>query len=133
MADIKDFAALIRGRWQWKSFGYEESFPRGCGFTDVDATTEFDGRRLVIEPKHHDGTGPCPYPDDGQLGLLRDEVRLGKAVIVLYGCGVCNSPQAARILGTTRKEDAWKDWRGLDIEERRKLLKQEIDRALGLG
>lgn len=97
----------------------------------------------MIEPKHNDGTKPCDYPDDGQLGLLRDDVRLGKAVIVLYGCGVCDSPQAIRILHEHKKGacasrdgcaacDEWHDWRGLDIEQRRKHLKEQIDRALGL-
>lgn len=132
MADIRDWAKFVRGRWEWTRFGYEKGFPRSCQFTDIDATVEFDGRRLVIEPKHHDGIGPCDYPDAGQLMFLRDEVRLGKAVIVLYGCGACNSPQAARVLGRVRAEDRWEDWRGKDVEERRELLKREIDRALGL-
>src|SRR5258707_11328042 len=133
MADIKNWAALIRGRWDWTRFRYEEGFPGGCQFTDIDATTEFAGRFLVIEPKHHDGTGPMPYPDTGQLILLRKEVRFGKAVIVLYGCGVCNSPQGIRVLGESRQGDRWEDWRGRDIEVRRKLLKHEIDQAMGLG
>lgn len=130
--DIKDWPAFIRGRWDWHRYGYEDGFPRNCGFTDIDATTEFDGRALVIEPKHHEGTGPCDYPPTGQLILLRDEVRRGKTVIVLYGCGACNSPQAARILGATRSEDRWEDWRGRSLDERRKLFKDEIDRAMGL-
>jgi hypothetical protein len=133
MGDINDWAKFIRGRWDWTKYSYEDRFPRKCQFTDIDATVEFDGYRLVIEPKHHDGVGPCPYPDDGQLGLLRDEVRLGKTVIVLYGCGACNSPQAIRILGPGRAEDRWEDWRGRDIAERRKLLKEEIDKAMGLA
>lgn len=133
MADINDWAAFIRGRWDWSRYGYEKGFPRGCQFTDIDAAVEFDGRRLVIEPKHHDGTTMgFPYPDDGQLSFLRDEVRLGKAVIVLYGCGACNSPQAVRVLGHRKNEDRWEDWRGFDIEERRKRLKREIDHAMGL-
>jgi hypothetical protein len=132
MADIRDWGAFIRGRWDWHRFGYDKGFPRGCTFTDVDAATEFDGRRLVIEPKHHDGVGACPYPDNGQLGYLRDEVWLGKVVIVLYGCGPCNSPQAVRVLGSDRDHDRFEDWRGLGIEERRKLFKAEIDRALGI-
>lgn len=130
--DIQNWPAFIRGRWKWNEFGYEQGFPRGCGFTDIDATTEFDGCALVIEPKHHEGTGPMPYPPDGQLALLRDEVRRGKAVIVLYGCAVCNSPYGVRILGSTRTDDRWEDWRGLPVDERRKLLKEEIDGAMGL-
>lgn len=133
MADINDWAKFIRGRWNWTHGGYEAGFPRGCQFTDIDAAVEFDGRCLVIEPKHHDGIGACDYPDTGQLGFLRNEARLGKAVIVLYGCGACDSPQAIRILGETRTDDRWEDWRGRDILERRRLLKQEIDRAMGVG
>lgn len=132
MADIKDYGAFIRGRWDWDRYGYQRGFPRGCGFTDIDAAVEFDGHRLVIEPKHHDGIGPCDYPPSGQTMFLRDEVKLGKVVIVLYGCGACNSPQAVRVLGRAKPEDRWEDWRGRDIEERRGLLKREIDRALGL-
>jgi hypothetical protein len=132
MADINDWAKFIRGRWEWTRYGYEAGFPRGCQFTDVDAAVEFDGRGLVIEPKHHDGIGPCAYPDTGQLGFLRNEARLGKTVIVLYGCGACDSPQAIRVLGETRTDDRWEDWRGRDVLERRRLLKQEIDRAMAL-
>lgn len=133
MADIRDWGAFLRGRWNWTRGGYEAGFPRGCQFTDVDASTEFDGRRLVIEAKMHDGTGPCDYPATGQLLALRDEVGLGKTVLVLYGCGACNSPQAVRVLGERREGDRWEDWRGLPIEERRRLLKAEIDAALGLA
>ena len=130
MADVRDWGAFIRGRWDWTRYGYEVGFPRGCQFTDIDATVEFDGRRLVIEPKHNDGTDSCEYPPMGQLLLLRDEVVLGKTVIILYGCGSCNSPQAIRILGRSRDEDVWKDWRGMELEHRRQLLKEEIDRAM---
>lgn len=133
MADIRDWGAFVRGRWDWSRHGYEKGFPRGCQFTDLDGAVEFNGQRLVIEPKHHDGLGPCNYPDTGQLLFLRDEVKLGKAVIVLYGCGPCNSPQAIRVLGTDRSSDRFEDWRrGRDLPERRRLLKTEIDRALGL-
>lgn len=133
MADIQNWASVIRGRWDWQKYGYESAFPRGCQFTDLDAAVEFDGHRLVIETKHHDGIGSCDYPPQGQLIFLRDEVKLGKVVIVLYGCGVCDSPQAARVLGETKLQDRWLDWRGLPIEERRRLLKQEINTALGLA
>jgi hypothetical protein len=132
MADIRDWGAFVRGRWDWTKHGYEKGFPRGCQFTDLYGAVEFDGRRLVVEPKHHDGIGPCEYPDTGQLLFLRDEVRLGKTVIVLYGCGPCNSPQAVRVLGRDRTEDRWEDWRGRDLTDRRQLLKLEFDRALAL-
>lgn len=133
MADVKDWGAFIRGRWNWTRFGYEKDFPRGCQFTDLDAAVEFDGHRLLIEAKLWDGTGivPKPGPDDGQLRLLRDEAGLGKTVLILYGCGVCNDPYAIHQI-YRRPPDRFEDWRGLDKEERRKLLKQEIDRAMGL-
>lgn len=133
MGDIQDWGKFIRGRWDWHRRGYEHGFPRRCGFTDIDAATEFDGRSLVVEPKHHEGAGPMAYPDDGQLRFLRNEVRLGKSVIVLYGCAQCDSPWGIRVLGATKAGDRWEDWRsGYDVTERRKLLKAEIDRAMGL-
>lgn len=134
MADIRDIGAFIRGRWDWHRLGYERAFPRGCGFTDIDAAVEFDGRFLLIETKQHDGDGSCEYPPAGQLSALRQEARLGKAVLVLYGCASCNNPQAVRRIGPNpnRSSDAWLDWRHLPREERRRLLKAEIDNAMGL-
>lgn len=134
MGDINDWAKMIRGRWDWHRGGYERGFPRNCGFTDIDAVVEFDGRQLIVEPKHHDGIGPMGMPPDGQLMFLRGEVRLGKAVIVLYGCGPCNSPWGVRVLGAGKADDRWEDWRDIyDVEERRKLLKHEFDLAMGLA
>lgn len=134
MADIRDWGKFIRGRWNWTSAGFENGFPRGCQFTDVDASVEFNGRMLLVETKHHDGVGPCDYPDTGQLLSLRAEVKLGKTVFILYGCGPCSSPQALRILGASRDSDKWIDWRGIpSIEERRKLYKHQIDIAMGLA
>lgn len=132
MADIRDWGKFIRGRWDWTRYGYEKNFPRKCGFTDLDAAIEIDGKRLVIEPKHHDGFGACDYPDTGQLIFLRDEAVLGKVVFVLYGCGACNDPQAIRYIGRSRDEDMWIDWRGKPKDERRRLLHQAINQALGL-
>jgi hypothetical protein len=132
MADVENWEKFIQGRWKWTSFGYEGGFPRGCQFTDVDAATEFDGSRLLIEPKHHEGIGPCPYPKTGQLLFLRDEAKLGKTVFVLYGCAVCNDPHAIRYIGADRSQDEFVDWRGLGKESRRQLLKWHIDRAMGL-
>lgn len=106
-------------------------FPRGCQFTDVDASIGFDGRKLVIETKQHDGIGSCEYPPTGQLIELREEVRAGRTVFVLYGCGPCNSPQALRILGCNRDDDVFIDWRDEpSVSERRKLLKEQIDQAM---
>lgn len=134
MADIRDWGAFIRSRWDWTRYGYEHGFPRGCQFTDLDAAIEFDGRRLLIETKSWDGTGivPKPAPDSGQLRFLRDEAGLSKTVLILYGCGACNDPYAIHQI-FRRPPDRFEDWRGLEKEERRKLLKQEIDRAMGLG
>jgi hypothetical protein len=141
MADVRDWGAFIRSRWDWTRFGYEKGFPDGCQFSDIDAATEFQraacGGRLVIEAKAYDGTGIIPSiydaKDTGQRLLLRDEAKLGKAVLVVYGCGACNDPYAMHHLGPGRKADRFEDWRGYGKEERRKRLKHEIDRALGLG
>jgi hypothetical protein len=134
MADIQDWGKFLRGRWDWTAGGYEKGFPRGSQFTDVDAAVEFDGQMLEIETKHHDGTGSCEYPKAGQLISLRKDVELGKTVFILYGCGPCNSPWALRILGLSREGDVFIDWRGIpSIEERRKLLKEQIDLAQGIA
>lgn len=136
MADIRDWAAFIRGRWNWSAYGYEDGFPRGCQFTDLDAGTEFDGRSLDIETKAWDGLGIVPsiYGDNdkGQRLFLRNEAKLGKTVFVVYGCGCCNNPYAMHRLGVTRSEDRFLDWREYDLEQRRKNLKHEIDQAMGL-
>lgn len=132
MGDIRDWGAFLRGRWNWTKYGYERGFPRNCQFTDLDAAVEFDGRRLVIETKHYDGTGMLGKPEGGQLRFLRDEAALGKTVLVLYGCGACDDPYAIHQIGARPSEDRFEDWRGRDKEERRKLLKDEINRAMGL-
>lgn len=133
MADIRDWAAFRRSRWDWTRYGYEADFPRGCAFTDIDAATEFDGHSLVIEAKHHDGTGPCPYPPTGQLRYLRQECALGKTVLILYGDAERNEPYAVRQLERGRTGDLFSDWRDIpDAGVRRGLLKLLIDAALGL-
>lgn len=130
MADIRDWAKFVRGRWDWTRGGYERGFPRGCQFTDIDAAIEFDGRRLVIEPKHYEGIGDLPgHPPTGQMRFLKDEVSLGKTVLVLFGCGACNDPYAVYDVG----RGVLLDWRGQSKAERRAALKQQIDAALGLG
>jgi len=111
MSDIRDWGKFIRGRWDWTSGGYEEGFPRGCQFTDVDGDIEFDGCRLELETKHWDGVGERPpLPLTGQLRKLQDAVSLGKSVLVLYGCGPCNDPRAVYDVG----RNEWFDWTGLD-------------------
>lgn len=137
MADVRDWGKFIRGRWDWTAGGYERGFPRGCQFTDVDASIEFDGHHLVIEAKHYDGGGDWPgFPPNGQLAALRDEVRLGKSVLIIWGCGPCNSPWAICRLATSRSADRLVRW-DLDlvpkpIGMRRGLLKAHIDDALGI-
>jgi hypothetical protein len=133
MADIRDPAAFMRGRWAWNQFGYEADFPRRCAFTDVDAVVEFNDRILFIESKYHDGRGPCDYPNTGQLLLLRRLLEVdGSSVFVIYGDATWNSPQAVRVLGVRKPDDVFLDWRGRDVDDRRLLLKLEINRALDL-
>ena len=139
MADVRDWGKFIRGRWDWTRHGYETGFPRGCQFTDVDATVEFDGRALVIEPKHYEGLGlvPSPYSNTGQMLYLRSEAQLGKVVLMLFGCGPCNDPYAVLRVGKTRSEDVahqWRDEHGqwLPKGERRQRLKRLIDEAMGI-
>lgn len=128
--DVKDWGAFVRGRWDWSRGGYENGFPRGCQFTDVDAAVEFDGRALVIEAKHFDGIGMLPPLSEGQKRFLKDEASRGKTVFALWGCGPCNDPWAIKNIGTGE----FHDWRTIpDKLERRQLLKQLIDQALGLN
>lgn len=140
MSDVRDWGAFIRGRWDWTRNGYEKGFPRGSQFTDIDAVVEFDGRRLVIEAKHWDGEGMIPsiHSDEprsqmGQRLALRAEAKSGAIVFVIYGCGACNDPWAMHELAPQKAGDRFIDWRGEQTKEaRRKLFKQEIDRALGM-
>lgn len=135
MSDIRDWNRFLRGRWDWTKFGYEQGFPRGCQFTDVDAALEFDGRMLNIETKQYDGIGALPeLPRVGQLRFLQNESSLGKTVLVLYGCGVCNDPYAVYDVGR-REWFVWRDaatgeW--MPKPERQARLKRHIDRAMGL-
>lgn len=130
MSDIRDWGKFVRGRWDWTRCGYEAGFPRGCQFTDIDASIEFDGHRLMIETKSYDGIGDLPHPPPlGQWRFLRDEVKQGKEVLIVYGCGVCDDPYAVYDV----RRDRLFDWRGkYDKEVRRRLLKRAIDGALGL-
>lgn len=136
MADIRNREKFLQGRVNWTANGYETGFPRGCQFSDLDAIIEFDGQSLVIEGKHHDGIDSCPYPPMGQLLMLRFLKRkLGRNghVFALYMDAEADSPWALRILGETKSADVWKDWRKIEsIEERRRLLKEQIDLALRL-
>ncbi len=134
MSDIRDWGAFVRGRWDWTKHGYERGFPRGCQFTDVDAAIEFDGHRLIIEPKHFDGEGQFPPTPIGQRRYLEDEAALGKTVFVLFGCGACNDPYAVEYFSTPPESgQTLYDWRGHDKPARRERLKRHIDWALGVG
>lgn len=128
MSDIRDWDAFKRGRWNWTAHGYERGFPRGCGFTDIDAAVEFDGHCLFIEGKHHDGTGEFASLSRGQRLFMDRLVSLGVDVFVLYGNAPANDPQG---LYDVRRGE-WADWRGHSIESRRQRLKNRIDRAMGL-
>lgn len=132
MADIRDWGKFIRGRWNWTSFGYEKGFPRGCQFTDIDAATEFNGHSLVIEAKDYDGEGIPGEIPTGQMGQLRDDVKRGKAVFVLWGCACCNDPYILLHVGVQRGGDERLDWRGKPRDWRRAELKRQIDQAMGL-
>jgi hypothetical protein len=133
MADIENEDQFLEGRWKWTAGGYEDGFPRRCQFTDIDAAIEFDGHALIMECKHHDGKDGFTYPKAGQLRFLRDEVKRGKSVLVVYGVARSNSPWGVWRIGPARKDDVLRDWRGEDLDLRRKLLKAEIDWALGLA
>lgn len=129
MSDVRNWAAFIRGRWDWTKFGYEKGFKKNCGFTDVDALVEFNGASLIIEGKQHDGQpGPIPLPPVGQMIMLRGEVANGKTALVLYGCGVCNNPAAVYDVG----RDELFDFRSDPLPLRRAKLKNHMDRAMGL-
>lgn len=139
MADVRDWGRFIRGRWDWTRFGYEDGFPRGCQFTDIDSMIEFDGRGLKIECKPLDPelllpNRRPPLPPTGQLRALQAEAtHPGSTVLVVYGCGVCNDPYAVYDVG--RKE--WHIWRSArgkwdDLGARRTRLKWLIDSAMGL-
>jgi hypothetical protein len=52
----------------------------------------------------------------------------GTTVLVLYGCGCCNDPYAARDVGA----GVLHDWRDRSKSERRKHLKALIDEVMGL-
>lgn len=130
MADIRDWGAFIRGRWDWTRGGYEVGFPRKSQFTDIDAIVEFDGEALMIEGKHWDGEGGMPPPPPtGQRIFLESEVAAGKEVLVLYGCGACNNPFGVRNIKTG---DVY-NWAGEPLQQRRAWLKYLIDAALKLS
>lgn len=128
MADIWNWPAFIRGRWMWTTFGYERGFPRGCGFGDLDAALEFDGKALVIEAKAFDGIGDPPPIPTGQRRNLEHEASLGKTALLLYGCGACNDPLYVVNIGTGKRYDL----RRLPKLKRRAELKFLIDEAMGL-
>ena len=46
MADIRDWGAFIRSRWDWHRLGYEDGWPRGIAFSDTDGWVSVDGAPL---------------------------------------------------------------------------------------
>jgi hypothetical protein len=134
MADINNPERFLDGRWAWVKFGYDKGFPRRCTFSDLDAITEFDGYCLGIEAKHHSETDiGFPYPDAGQMGVLRDLVRRKIVIFVLYGDAQTNDPHGIRIIGENRPGDKFDNWLPMPLGERRRRLKQAIDEAVGLA
>lgn len=130
MGDIYDWDAYKRGRWKWTSGGYEDGFPRGCAFTDIDFAVEFNGRILLGEGKHWDGlSSQPPGLSKGQaLFYQRLAAFPNTTVLVVYGQAGENNPLAARNVGTKETYD----WRAEHIDTRRKALKHLIDQAMGL-
>lgn len=134
MADIRDWGAFIRSRWDWHRLGYEDGWPRGIAFSDTDGWVSVDGgrRRLKLECKLYDGTGIIPKPDGGQLRTFREDATIpGITVLVMYGCPTCDHPFALHQIAA-RPPDRFEDWRGLDKADAHKRLKAEFDRAVGL-
>jgi len=128
MADIRNWDAFRAGRWDWNRLGYEDGFPRGCGFTDIDAAVEFDGRMLIMEGKWWNGHGEIQPVPVGQRIFLERLTALGIDVRVLYGVPADDNPLALYDVGTRTTLD----WRDLEIEDRRVALKREINRVMGL-
>lgn len=129
MADVRDWAAFIRGRWNWTSFGYEKNFPRGCQFTDIDAYTNFDGRSLSVETKQWDGIGKVPVIPTGQLRAYKDAAGQTDTVLIVWGCACCNDPLAILNVGTGE----FADLRAHTKPERRQFLSASFDKAMGLS
>lgn len=131
MADIRDYAAFVRSRWDWHKFGYEDGFPGRCGFGDIDAALEFRNHALVVESKIWDGQGLRPPVQEGQVLLLRDEVNRGKTALIVYGCGICDDPWYIERLTRVGKRPF--DLHNMPLDERRRALKCEINQAMGLA
>lgn len=133
MADIRDYEKFIKGRWKWTGFGYEEGFPRGCQFSDIDAITEFDGRALVIEAKEYAPPGILPEIKPGQMRLLR-HLAQHSTVYVVWGIAQLDEPWALKQIYPTYGRDRFENWRDIESREKRhQLFKDEIDWALGVG
>lgn len=123
MSDVRDWGQFIRGRWDWKRYGYEAGLPRRCGFGDIDAALELGGRHLIIEAKSWDGEGARPELSFGQGTALRHLADEKRTVWVLWGCAGCNNPLAVQSLNSGAEHD----WRELPLGERRSEMKRLID------
>ena len=128
----------MAGRWEWVAGGYEANFPRGCGFTDVDAGTEFGDRALMIECKGRTSIDADLKPlPEGQRLYLQKMCTMGNHIIVLHGDARTNDPHAIELWypGPSRRFDAdrcprfdMRTW--TSIAERRQQLKLLIDKAM---
>jgi hypothetical protein len=133
VSDIRDWEKYKRSRWSWTSQGYERGFPRGCQFMDIDAYTEFNGMRLMIESKHYEGYGEPPSLPKGQRWALEREAQdENKTVLVVYGNAQTNDPMVVHVLAGSGMPAKVHDFRTLTVEQRREQLKYLIDEAMNL-
>ena len=132
MADIRNWEAYKRGRWNWTSLGYEKQLERGCQLGDIDAHLESSGQHLFIECKHWEDDGDHPLPPNahsprgisgGQLQALRQLARKdGVTVWLFYGDATQNIPRYLVHLGTAGNASRSYDLMLLPLERRRVYL-----------
>lgn len=131
MSDIRNPARFLAGRWAWTAGGYERNLGP-CGFGDIDAMLERDGRVLFIECKDGDVWNGWTYPPTGQARALRALAGLDDGahttVWILYGIAAVNDPQLLVELDAFKPLDRVRDWRHLGIEGRRVELERLITR-----
>lgn len=130
MADIRDWDAFKRGRWNWTAGGYEHGLGP-CAFGDIDAHLERRGWHLFIEAKHYEnGRSMSLSIPTGQWIALRSLIANGHTVWLLLGDATANDPLFLRMWhqqvdGALGKVDD--DYRQLPIEQRRERLRSRIN------